>query len=357
MPYAVIMAGGRGERFWPRSRVKNPKQFLKLIGEKTMLQLTVERVEGLVGIDNTYIVTGSEFTGIICEQIPLLPRENIIIEPFGRDTAAAIGLAALHLGRKNPGEVMMVLPADHYIGNTPRFQDILKSAAAAAVKSDAIVTLGITPHSPETGYGYIHRGDLFDTFYGNQACRVISFLEKPDYDTAVKFLSGGNYLWNSGMFVWRISLIRKMIEKYIPQLDSGLKKLEAGLETGRYQEILAEAYSELPLISVDYGILERADNVLVMTGDFGWDDVGTWTALERHADKDENGNVLQGQGVLLDSSDVYVLSLDKPVALIGVENLIVVNEADSLLICHKSRVQEIKKVVGALRDKGFDNVL
>ena len=357
MPFAVIMAGGRGERFWPRSRMAKPKQFLNLIGEKTMLQLTIERIEDLVGISDTYVVAGAEFKDTILEQIPKLPEENIIIEPFGRDTAAAIGLAALVLGQKNPREVMIVLPADHYIGNVRNFQEVLKSAVATAGRGDKIVTLGITAHSPETGYGYIQRGELIDTFAGIPAYRAVRFLEKPDYTRAMEFLSSGDYLWNSGMFVWRIDMIREKIEKHIPSLAKGLKEIKDSLGHDHYEKTAKKVYSELPKVSIDYGIMERADNVLVIPCDFGWDDIGSWTALERYIEKDELGNVLHGEGVLLDTVNTCVISKDKTVALLGIENLIIVNDHDSLLICHKSRAQEIKKVVQALNDKGFDNVL
>lgn len=357
MPYAVIMAGGRGERFWPRSRTALPKQFLNLIGRKTMLQLTVERVEDLVGIQNTYIVAGEDFKEVILEQLPNLPEENIIIEPFGRDTAAAIGLAALVLERKNPKDVMVVLPADHYISDVERFREVLKGAVAAAGRGEEIITLGITPHRPETGYGYICRGEVLDIFNGTPACRVASFLEKPDYHRALEFISSGNYLWNSGMFIWRIDLIIQLINKHTPRLAEGLQKIGQALGGGRYAEVLAEVYAGLPKISVDYGILEKADRMLVMPGDFGWDDIGSWTALERYSGKDENGNSLEGDGVLIDTRDTYVYSPGKTVALIGVENLIVVNDRDTLLICHRDRAQEIKRAVRALRDKGLKKVL
>lgn len=357
MPLAVIMAGGKGERFWPRSRMVKPKQFLNLIGDKTMLQLTVERVEKLVGIDNTYIVAGSEFKNIISEQIPHLPGENIIIEPFGRDTAAAIGLAALILAQNNPNEVMIVLPADHYIGNVPRFHEVLQSAAAAAGKSNSIVTLGITPHSPEIGYGYIQRGDLLDYYGGIPVSRVTRFLEKPDYKRALEFLASGDYLWNSGMFIWRVELILKLIEEHAPLLDKGLKEIGQHLGSFQYNDMLEKVYHGLPKISVDYGILEKAGNVLVIPCDFAWDDIGCWTAIERYSDKDDNGNVFMCEGVLMDTSDTYIFSRDKPVAVLGVADLIVVNEKDSLLICHKSRAQEIKNIVRVLKDKGFENLL
>lgn len=357
MPYAVIMAGGRGERFWPRSRKAEPKQFLSLIGKKTMLQLTVERVEDLIGISNVYIVAGVEFREIILKQIPHLPKENIIIEPFGRDTAAAIGLAALVLEQKNPLEVMIILPADHYVGDVNRFREVLRGAVIAAGRKEEIVTLGITPHRPETGYGYICQGEMLDTFASIPAYRVTRFLEKPNLARATEFLFSGNYLWNSGMFIWRIDLINKLIEMHIPKLAQGLKKIKESVGTERYPEVLKEVYSDLPRVSVDYGILERSSDVLVMPGDFGWDDIGSWTALERYAPKDDNGNVLDGKGVLLDTNDTFVFSPDKAVAAIGVEKLIVVNDNDSMLICHKNRAQEIKRVVQALREKGLDWVL
>lgn len=357
MPLVVIMAGGRGERFWPRSRMAKPKQFLNLIGEKTMLQLTVERIKDLVGISDTYIVAGPEFKDIILEQIPQLPGENIIIEPFGRDTAAAIGLAALVLGKKNPREVMIVLPADHYISNVRNFQEVLRSAVAAANRENKIITLGIHPHSPETGYGYIHRGELVDTFAGIPAYQAVRFLEKPDSARAMEFLSSGDYLWNSGMFIWRVDMIREMIGKHIPSLAEGLKEIENSLQTDRYEKTVKKVYSDLPKVSIDYGLMERADNVLVIPCDFGWDDIGSWTALEGYVEKDELGNVLNGEGVLLDTVNTHVVSSDKTVALLGVKDLIVIIDHDSLLICHKSRAQEIKKIVQALRDKGFDHVL
>jgi len=357
MPYAVIMAGGRGERFWPRSRESMPKQFLSLIENKTMLQLTLDRLKDLVDISDTYIVTGAEFKEIILMQIPQLPEDNIIIEPFGRDTAAAIGLAAIHLRRKNPREVMVVLPADHYISCVSRFQEVLKSAMNASMRGEEIITLGITPDRPETGYGYIERGYLHDTFAGIPAHRAARFLEKPDYTRALEFLSSGNHLWNSGMFVWRVDLIKKLIGKHIPELAKGLGEIEEALGGDHYEGVLEQVYSRLPRVSIDYGIMEKEDNVLVMPGDFGWDDIGSWTALERYAEKDDDGNVLNGKGVLLNTSNTFVFSPGKTVALLGVENLVVVNDKDTLLISHKDRAQEIKKVVQALRNNGLQEVL
>jgi mannose-1-phosphate guanylyltransferase len=334
-----------------------PKQFLNLIGEKSMLQLTVERLEGLVGTTDTYVVAAADFKDIILEQVPSLPEENVIVEPFGRDTAAAIGLAAMFLGRKNPSEVMIVLPADHYIGNTGEFQKVLWSAVNTAAQGDNVVTLGITPHRPETGYGYIHRGELESVTGGISTYRVLQFMEKPNYERALEFMSSGDYFWNSGMFVWRVDLVRAMIDKYIPELASGLRDIETELGTDAYAKTLEEVYAGLPRVSIDYGLMERADNVLLIPCDFGWDDIGNWAALDRYAAKDELGNVLHGEGVMLDTANTYVVSEERTVALVGVDDLIIINDQDSLLVCHKSRVQEIKKVVQALKDKGLEHLL
>jgi len=357
MACVVIMAGGRGERFWPRSRMAMPKQFLNLIGSKTMLQLTVERVQGLVDMEDIYVVAGAEFKDIIIRQIPYLPDSNIIIEPFGRDTAAAIGLATLVVRQKKPLDVMVVLPADHYINDISRFRDVIKGALAAASQGEDIITLGITPHRPETGYGYIHQGNKFGVFAGINTYHVDRFLEKPNYEQALKFLATGDYLWNSGMFIWRVDLISKLIEIHTPKLAEGLRIIEKTLGTEQYQDTLKEVYADLPKISVDYGILERADNILVIRSDFGWDDLGSWTALDRYADKDESGNVLDGKGIFLDTNDTYVYSPNNTVAAIGVDDLIIVCDNDCLLVCRKNKAQEIKKAVRLLRDKGFEDVL
>lgn len=357
MACVVIMAGGKGERFWPRSKVAFPKQFLTLIGNKSMLQQTVERVQGLAEMEDIYVVTGVEFKRIIREQLPQLTDDNIIIEPFGRDTAAAIGLATMVIRQKKPLDVMVVLPADHYINDVPRFQEILRGAIAAADKGEEVVTLGIAPHRPETGYGYIRQGAECAVFDGIKAFAVDRFLEKPDYDRALEFLAHGDYLWNSGMFIWRVDLISKLIELHTPKLAKGLRIIEETLGSADYERTLERVYTELPKISVDYGILEVAEQVLVIRGDFGWDDLGSWTALERYAQKDGSGNVLEGAGVLLETNNTYVYAPLNTVAAVGVENLIVVCDNDCVLICDKEKAQDIKKVVQALKERGLTDVL
>ena len=357
MASVVIMAGGRGERFWPRSRISMPKQFLSLIGAGTMLQQTVQRVEDVVKLNDVYVVAGSDFKDIIAQQLPDLPEENIIIEPFGRNTAAAIGLAAVVIGRKNPHDVMIVLPADHHISDLPRFKEIIRGAVEAAATGDEVVTLGITPGRPETGYGYIRRGEEYGSYSGVKTYIVRQFTEKPDRQKAQQFLDEGDYLWNSGMFVWRIDLIRKLINTYTPELASGLEHIEKDCGGSEYEQTLVREYQKLPSISVDYGIMEQADRVLVIPSDFGWDDLGSWTALDRYAGKDENGNALTGKGALLDTSNTYVYAPGHTVATIGVRDLIIVYHEGSLLICHKDQAQEIRNAVQMLKENNCEDAL
>ena len=357
MASVVIMAGGRGERFWPRSRMAMPKQFLSLVGEGTMLQQTVARVLDLVALSDVYVVAGSEFKAIITAQLPDLPENNIIIEPFGRNTAAAIGLAAVAIGQKKPQDVMIVLPADHYINDLPRFREVLRGAVEAAAPGTEAVTLGITPSRPETGYGYIRRGAECGVFSGVEAFEVGQFAEKPDLPTALRFLAAGNYLWNSGMFVWRIDLIRKLIDAYTPELATGLNAIEKAWGGARYEAVLLAEYEKLPSISVDYGIMERAERVLVIPSDFGWDDLGSWTALDRYAEKDAAGNALTCKGALLNTSNTYVYAPGHTVATIGVQDLIVVFHEGCLLICHKDQAQEIKDAVQALKENDCEDAL
>jgi mannose-1-phosphate guanylyltransferase len=351
------MAGGRGERFWPLSRTAFPKQFLSLVGEKTMLQQTVERLEGIVETKDVYVVAGEEFKGIIRQQLPNLPDENIVIEPFGRDTAAAIGLATVFVKRKNPNDVMIVLPADHFIRDLSRFKEIILGAIETAALGGDVVTLGITPNRPETGYGYIRSGGVVRSLPGLEARKVRHFAEKPDYDTAVRFISDGDYLWNSGMFVWRVDLIDALIKKHTPELAIGLHLIENALGTPEYEQILKEIYQDLPRISVDYGIMEKAERVLVIPSDFGWDDLGSWTALENYTQKDSHNNVLMGRGVLLETRNTSVYAKGQTVTTIGVTDLIVVYDNGSLLICHKEKAQEVRKAVQALKENGCEDVL
>jgi len=357
MTYAVVMAGGRGQRFWPKSRNKLPKQFLSLVGEKTMLQRTVDRLKGLVTPDRIYIITTATYTQLVAQQVPEIPSENIITEPCGRDTAAAVGLAAITVASRDTAGVMIVLPADHYIADEEHFCTVLKGAVAAAEKGEYLVTLGITPNRPETGFGYIARGRLFGTFAGIPAYVAAGFTEKPDHARARQYLASGNYFWNSGIFIWRADLIERMFREHMPDLYTGLQEIKAAIGSEQYQKVLNSVYSSLPQISIDYGVMEKAKNVLVLPGNFGWDDVGSWTALEAYKAKDRQGNILEGKGVLVDTQNTLVLSSEKVVATLGVKDLIVVVGGDSVLVCHKGKAQEIKKVIHALQEKGYREIL
>lgn len=357
VPYVVIMAGGRGERFWPRSRQQLPKQFLTLSGDRTLLQRTVDRVKKLVKTQEIYIITAEIYKNVVMYQAPEVPEENIIIEPCGRDTAAAVGFAGVIIAQQDPKGVMITLPADHYIANEERFCDVLKGALEAAGDGQYLVTLGITPNRPETGYGYIARGRPHGIFAGIPAYAVESFTEKPDQKRALQYLESGHYLWNSGMFIWRVDLINRLIKEYMPELHAGLQRINAAQGTEQYQDVLAEVYAGLPKISIDYGVMEKAGNVLVLPGDFGWDDVGSWSALEAYKEKDDRGNILEGKGVLVDTYNTLVLSADRVVATLGVEDLIVVVGGDSILICHKKNAQDVKKVTSALHKYGYKEIL
>lgn len=357
MPYAVIMAGGRGERFWPKSRQELPKQFLCLVGDRTMLQKTVDRLKKMIDPDQIYIITGKTYYDIVLSQVPEVPESNIILEPVGRDTAAAVGLSASVVSQRDPSGVMIVLPADHYIADEDHFCELLKSAVATAASGEQLITLGITPSRPETGFGYIARGQLYEIIAGNPAYTVDKFTEKPDYQRALKYLANGNYYWNSGIFIWRVDLILRLIARHLPELGAGLLRIKTAYGTEHYQEVLAAVFADLPKVSIDYGVMEKASNVLVLPGNFGWDDVGSWTALEAYKEKDEQGNCLEGRGVLVDTSNTLVLATEKVVATLGVDGLIVVEGRDSILVCHKNRAQEIKKIINALQEQGYKEVL
>lgn len=353
--YALILAGGSGERFWPLSTRQRPKQFLSLVGDSSMLQQTVQRLAGIVSPDRVLVITGREYADLVCEQLPQLPPENIILEPCGRDTAAAVGLGALQVARRCSDAVMLVLPADHYIARPERFRQILRLAVARAADGRQIVTLGIVPHRPETGYGYICCSRLLEQVEGIEVYRAERFTEKPALETARQYLAQGGYFWNSGMFIWRVDLINWLIDMYLPELSALLRRADAVWRSGgavSEQEFLEKHYRYLPKISVDYGIMEKADNILLLAADFGWDDIGSWTALERLGESDEYGNVVTGQAVLLDTYNCLVQAENGLVAALGVRDLIIVQHNGALLICPKERAQEIKKLVQRLPVSG-----
>ena len=351
MEYAVIMAGGSGTRFWPRSTRKKPKQFLKLFGDRTMLQATVDRITPMIPINRVMVITNADYVDLVQQQLPDLPAENIIGEPVARNTAPCVALAAALLERSDPGSTMIVLPADHHITRPDRFLSILETAAARA-KDNGLVTIGIKPDSPETGFGYIQiEEDTGETFEGNTVFRVATFTEKPDRETAEQFLESGNYLWNSGMFIWQSDTISREFEQYQPEIYEQMKEIiDSGGPPGNGN--IEQFYRSCPSISIDYGIMEHAEDVFVVPGSFGWSDVGSWTAVYELRDKDENGNVIQvPQHVLVDSSNNLVQSESgKLLAVVGMENVAVVETVEAILVCNLDKAQGVKQVVEALKN-------
>lgn len=351
----VIMAGGRGERFWPKSRGHRPKQFLQLFGEGTLLQQAYRRALRLAPPERVYVVTRADYRRLVAEQLPGLAPERLIEEPEGRDTAPCVGLAAVVLERRHPGGVMVVLPSDHAILDEEKFAAVLSTAARVAADRPVLVTVGIQPTRPETGYGYIQCGEVLDPETGLRAVR--RFTEKPDADTALRFLMSGEHLWNSGMFAWRIPVIRDAIARHLPELHAGLEAIAAAVGTPAEREVLAAEFPRLPRVSIDYGVMEKAENVVVLRGDFGWDDLGTWAAMPRVGQADDQGNVVGGRAVLIDSRDCVVDGGRRLVVGFGIERLVIVDTDDVVFVSAADRAEELKRVVAELRRRGLDAYL
>jgi mannose-1-phosphate guanylyltransferase len=357
--YAVIMAGGKGTRFWPKSRETMPKHLLDIGSEKTIIQETVSRIAPLASPEHTLVVTGLSHADELMKQLPGIPGKNILIEPVGRNTAPCIGLAALHIQQREPDGVMVVLPADHLIEETARFRHILSIAVETARLGDCLVTIGIKPTSPETGYGYLEQGSLKTATRGENVYEVASVREKPALKQAKVFLKKGRFYWNSGIFIWRVGVILEAIRQWLPDLHDGLSEIKNVLGTQREQEVVRRVYKGLRSVSIDYGVMEKADNVLFIRGDFGWSDVGSWDALWDVSDKDEHGNAANVKGAFigLNTTNSLIHSSKKLVALVGVEDLIVVETGDALLICTRGRSQDVKKVVEILEEKKMKEFL
>ncbi|MBM4175453.1 MAG: mannose-1-phosphate guanylyltransferase [Ignavibacteria bacterium] len=352
--YAVIMAGGVGSRFWPRSREKMPKQLLKIFGEHTMIQDTVRRISKIVKPENIYIVTNKVQKTEIHNQLNQIPQNNIIVEPFGRNTAACIGLASVLIDNFNKDAVTLILPADHIIRDEDAFLDIMKKAAKFAYKKNGLVTIGIQPTRPETGYGYIQREDqeIEENIF-----KVKTFAEKPNYQTAEKFLESGDFVWNSGMFIWKVESILKEIGKHMPDLMDGLNKIQKSVVKGDYEKTLETVYRMLRSISIDYGIMEKSDNVFVIRSTFGWSDVGSWEEVYQLSHRDEFGNSLHGNFFIEGVHNSLIHSESKFTACIGIENLIVINTDDALLVANRNNSQDVKKVVDYLKKKKINDFL
>jgi len=344
---ALIMAGGRGERFWPRSRKNMPKQFLSLTDDgKSMIQLTVERILPLVETEDIFVVTNQDYKDLVRKQLPKLPEENILCEPVGRNTAPCIGLGAVHMEKRYGDAVMVVLPSDHLIKYNQIFLNTLRDACETAEQGENLVTLGIAPDSPETGYGYI-KFQSENTL--GHAFAVEKFVEKPDLETAKEYLTSDQYLWNSGMFVWKVSTILKNLEEYLPETYTGLRRIGESIGTELEEQVLEREFKRFRSDSIDYGVMEKARNIYILSGAFGWDDVGSWPAVGRIKRSNELGNVVDGNIVTVDTKNTIIQGGSKLIAAVGLEDMIVVDSEDALLICERSHAGDIKKVLENLK--------
>jgi len=348
--YCIIMAGGRGERFWPLNSHNMPKPFLKILGGRTMIQLTVDRVAKLLPLEHIFIVLGKNHVDTARDQLPDLPVNNFLVEPEGRDTAPCIGFAAISLLALDQQAVMIVLPADHFIPDTENFIKTALYGADIANSGDYLVTIGIKPSRPETGYGYINADER--VFPSNvQACyRVSRFVEKPDATKAQHYLEEGNYFWNAGMFIWKAKAVLAGIAQHMPELHKGLLAIKEA-RAGKDEALFTEIYSGLVRKSIDYGLMEKAENVLMIPGEFTWDDVGTWSSLLRVKELDVNGNYCTGDTICIDTKNSVVYSQGLQVGVVGLSDVVIVASEDGVLVCSAGRAQEVREIARVAETK------
>src|SRR6266568_3068365 len=359
--YVIIMAGGKGERFWPVSREKTPKQLLTLLGNRSFLQQAVDRVLSLVPIKNILVITNETQASEVRKQIQKLPKDNVLAEPVGRDTCAAVTLGAALVGARSTTGVMAVLPADHVIPEEKKFQQILSDSFDLAARGQAIVTIGIKPTEPATGYGYIHTGEPLPppqgakryktTFY-----RAERFAEKPNYETALDYVNSGLYRWNAGMFVWGFVTVTEGLQKHQPELYEACQRwFKVAHHPPKLAKVLAREYPGIKKISIDYALMEHAQNVVVADGDFDWDDLGSWNALARHIKPDAEGNCAVGDFIHVDAARNIIFDARKknrtPIAIVGLRDSVLVQTDDATLLAHKSQAQKIKDLVKKLSER------
>ena len=366
--YAIIMAGGIGQRFWPRGTSKFPKQFLKIQTENfSMMQETFRRLEGMINNNNIFVVTNVAYKALTKKHLPKIPEENIICEPFGRNTAPCIGLACLYIKQSDEKANVLVIPSDHIIKDVGEFQRVAKCGLKFAGDNGGIVTLGINPTKPETGYGYIQfdgddshavsleshdKRSIGDTVY-----KVKTFAEKPNLETAKAFMESGDFLWNSGMFIFRVDTMIREIKDKLPELNEALKKLEKNLLSNDFEKHLELAYAQLKGISIDYGVMEKSSEVYTIKSHFDWSDVGSWDEIYNLKTKDKNGNFSQGMTVLQNTKNCMIINDQRISAVIGVEDLLIIDTDNGLLVCKRGESQNVKEVVDYLRRKGMDQYL
>jgi mannose-1-phosphate guanylyltransferase len=357
--YAVIMAGGHGTRFWPRSRKKTPKQLLDIISSEPMIRETIKRINKVISVDNIYIIANEEHRSELERLIPEIPTENLIFEPMARNTASCIGLAAVLIHERNPHGVMAAFPADHLILDEDGFIGAMEVGYDLAAQKDCLITLGMKATHPETGYGYIKKGRLFTSFNGHDFFSVDRFAEKPEKKQAAEFIKSKDYYWNGGIFIWKTSVILDSIKQYLPNNYSILmeikKRIRAGQDIG---VVLADTYPRLEPISIDYGVLEHADNMVVLPADIGWSDIGGWAALDALIGKKTgDNNVTWSRHISIDTKNCIIYSPKKLAATIGIENIIIVETDDAILVAAKDRSQDVKMIIDKLKESGLEEYL
>lgn len=351
--FVVIMAGGKGERFWPQSRLKRPKHLLPIVGDSAMLVQTIERLDGLIPADKVFVITNSEQRNSILKTCSNLIPERVIGEPIGRDTAAAVGLAALLVENEGDDASFALLPADHVIEQKDQFQSTLVTAFEAAEAENILVTVGIKPTYSSTGYGYLEQGNSLIEYNGRTIFKVNRFVEKPNLEKAEEYLDSGIYFWNAGMFVWRPSVILSEIGRWVPDLSKELNSLrESWVKSGNLEQAMSTYYPKMKKTSIDFAVMEKAERVAMVESSFDWDDVGEWPAIARHYPADKEGNVFKGAGLGIDSKNNLTFADEGHcVSLMGVKDLIVVQSMDATLVCHKDYAQKVKVMAQEIAKK------
>lgn len=356
--YGVIMAGGGGTRLWPLSRKSLPKQFLNITGRETMVNETFDRLAGVVPQEDIFVVTGQAYEKITRELMAgRVAKGHILTEPEARNTAACIGYAAMEILKKYGDGVMCIMPSDHYIRDEERFSKVLRRAAELAEAEDGLVTIGIKPTYPATGYGYICSSTVWEDGRRADYRRVAEFVEKPPLVMAEEYVSRGDFSWNSGMFIWKASVILHYFKRLLPDIYECLEKIGAAFGTAKEQEVLETVYPVIPKSSIDYGIMERAEHVLMLEGDFGWSDAGSLDALALVHESDGQGNICVGKNLVMDTNRTICYSSGRMIAAVGVSDLMIVETEDAVLVCPRERAQDVKKIVEDLEQKGYHQYL
>lgn len=344
---ALIMAGGRGTRFWPISTDEKPKQFLKLLGDKSMIRMTVDRLLPIIPMERIFVATGEQYVDLVKQELPELNEDNIIIEPMGRNTAPCIALSAFYINKRIKNASMVVLPSDHLIRAEENFRNILQKGYEFLKDHEkSIVTIGIAPTRPETGYGYIECGAEVE----KDILKVTRFVEKPDFETAVEYLMKKNYLWNSGMFLWTVDNILDLVNRYLKNTYDILSEVAVAAEE-EYENLLKKKYKDVDNISIDFGVMEKADSIYVIPGEFGWDDIGSWTSLERYRKKDKNNNICTEKVQVIEGKNNIVIGEEKQIIIDGVENIYLIESKDMIILGNKDKVENLKDIKELLSKK------